>query len=362
MPRGAWLARLVARVKLAHTRGMLGTERGLIDGVLADPGAHGPRLVYADWLEDQGDPRAEFLRLELRLRSLQPDDAAWPAIESRLSRLRTMVKSEWISLLCGELWPTQDSCACLTILYDEFEDEFEDEDEESEDEDEDDEDEDDGPQYAPVELHRELQDTEAPGWKRLLELVDEAAADGRSEFRPRRDMTPEQWNQIVTLPASIAKLERVQTLNLYGSRLLRIPPEIGNMTSLEIFVPYTSYELHWFPYEITRCHALRDSTVSTRALYGNNNHRPPFPRLGPRPTLEHPRASPATRPCSVCDEPFEDRGLHRVWCSLPVATDVLPLLVNACSEACVSALPKPPEGYVAGPHRGGLELTQPRGR
>lgn len=39
---------------------------------------------------------------------------------------------------------------------------------------------------------------------------------------------------------------------LYGSNLVRIPPEIGAMTSLEEFTPYTSYRLHWVPYEITR--------------------------------------------------------------------------------------------------------------
>jgi hypothetical protein len=54
---------------------------------------------------------------------------------------------------------------------------------------------------------------------------------------------------------------------------------------LEVFEPYTSYSLHLFPYELTRCANLRDSTVSTRALYGNFNFRPPFPRLQPRGAL-----------------------------------------------------------------------------
>src|SRR4029450_7239360 len=68
-------------------------------------------------------------------------------------------------------------------------------------------------------------------------------------------------------------------LNLYGSSLVRIPPEIGEMESLKEFVPYPSYRLHWFPYEITRCTKLRNSTVSTRALYGNFKFPPAFPRL-----------------------------------------------------------------------------------
>jgi hypothetical protein len=96
--------------------------------------------------------------------------------------------------------------------------------------------------------------------------------------------------------------------------------------------------------------------VSTRALYGNYRFRPPFPSL---PEAHYP---PVARPCSVCREPFTDTGAHRVWIALGVATDVLPLLVNACSAACVAALPSPASGYVPSPHRGGLALEQPRPR
>jgi hypothetical protein len=42
-----------------------------------------------------------------------------------------------------------------------------------------------------------------------------------------------------------------------------------------------------------------------------------------------------------------------------VATDVVPLLVNACSQNCIDVLPTPEEGYVPYPHSGGLDLKQP---
>jgi hypothetical protein len=142
---------------------------------------------------------------------------------------------------------------------------------------------------------------------------------------------------------------------LYGSSLVRIPPEIGEMSDLESFDPYTSHRLHWFPYEITGCTNLRSSRVSTRALYGNYKYRLPFPPLeADTPTGEETRA----HRCSVCAEPF-DGPPHRAWISLWVATDVLPLLVNACSEACLQQLPKPAQGYVQEPHRGGPEVKQP---
>ena len=52
-------------------------------------------------------------------------------------------------------------------------------------------------------------------------------------------MTPAEWAQITELPKSIGKLKSVKHLILYGSSLVRIPPEIGEMDALEKFTPYT---------------------------------------------------------------------------------------------------------------------------
>jgi hypothetical protein len=223
-----------------------------------------------------------------------------------------------------------------------------------------------------VSFHVETQDTECDAWKRLLDLIEQAAADGRSEFAPLREMSLSERRQILTLPPTIAKLKSVKRLYLYASHLVRIPSEIGEMASLEEFIPYTSYGLHWFPYEITRCKNLRKSAVSTRALYGNYKYRPPFPKLQPRMKAAQGRVEPeklslkrwkteSIRNCSVCNRPFEDSRRHRVWISLGVATDVLPLLVNVCSEECINRLPKPPDNYVPHPHRGGVGVKQPPG-
>ncbi|MFE9424802.1 leucine-rich repeat domain-containing protein [Kitasatospora sp. NPDC006697] len=232
---------------------------------------------------------------------------------------------------------------------------------------------DEGEEYEePVEstsFHAERQDPTAPGWLRLLELVEEAAADRRELFEPLRELSNEQRRQIVTLPPSIARLTAVKHLSLYGSNLVRIPPEIGAMAGLEEFTPYTSYRLHWFPYELTRCPALKRSTVSTRALYGNRKYRPPFPELSRAEAADLAdladldpgrRGATAIRSCSVCDGPVAAADLRQVWISLRTSSaDVLPLLVNACSAQCVEALPTPPEGYLRQPHTGGPRLLQP---
>ena len=202
-------------------------------------------------------------------------------------------------------------------------------------------------------LHREIQYTSCQAWLALEAYVEKIASDGSEEFNPRVAIGSELWEQVVTLPSSFGKLQSVKYVGLYGSHLVRIPPEIGEMTNLEEFDPYTSYNLHWFPYEITKCRKLQSSRVSTRALYGNYKYRPPFPRL----PCEAPEIAPSS--CSVCRGPFTSEGPHQVWISLWVATDVLPLLVHACSGECIQNLPQPASGYVAKPHQGGLELQQP---
>ena len=208
-------------------------------------------------------------------------------------------------------------------------------------------------QWQELALHTEIQNTHSDAWKSLEAYIQKVAADGSDELNPIAGIGPEKWEQIVTLPSSIWTLQSVKVLSLYGSHLVRIPSEIGEMTNLEEFDPYTSYRLHWFPFEISRCKKLKRSRVSTRALYGNYKYRPPFPRL---PSISAD-LTPAS--CSVCHGPFTKHGPYQVWVSLGVATDVLPLLVHACSAECVQQLPEPARGYVRSPHQGGLELEQP---
>lgn len=207
-------------------------------------------------------------------------------------------------------------------------------------------------------LHAERQDTSLPAWKRLEELIEQGVEQRAEVFSPGPAIGREDWLRIITLPPSIGRLKSVKTLDLYGSSLVRLPPEIGDMESLELFDPYTSYCLHWFPWEITRCTRLRRSRVSTRALYGNYKNRLPFPDLR---TEENRAALELALPpaCSVCRGEFDARGPMRRWISMLVGTDVLPLLVHACSPTCLDALPQPPENYLPKPHQGGRSLEQP---
>lgn len=204
-------------------------------------------------------------------------------------------------------------------------------------------------------IENNVQDRHCEAWKKLCDYVERAVAEGHEVFHPSKELGHELFAHIHTLPESIAKLKTVKKLMLYGSRLKRIPPEIGEMEALEEFVPYTSYDLHWFPYEITHCKHLKDSTVSTRAIYGNHKNRMPFPDLSRNPV----KYEGDMLRCSVCKKEIQAVETNQYWITLRVATDWLPLLANLCSEACRMALPPPPKAFVPYPHKGGSKLVQP---
>lgn len=204
-------------------------------------------------------------------------------------------------------------------------------------------------------IKNDVQDRNSIAWKKLCDYIDKIAFEDRDEFSPLEELGPELFSQIYTLPESISKLKNVKKVWLYGSKLKRIPPEIGEMEALEYFDPYTSYDLHWFPYEIIHCKNLKDSRVSTRALYGNYKNRMGFPRL----TLNPVRYEGSSVKCSICKKEMSWQETNQLWVSLRVGTDVLPLLANTCSAECERAIPKPPENYIPHPHKGGAQLKQP---
>lgn len=204
-------------------------------------------------------------------------------------------------------------------------------------------------------IENDVQDRNSVAWKKLCDYVDKVATENRDEFSPLEELGQELFAQIHTLPETISKLTKVKKVWLYGSKLKRIPQEIGQMEALEYFDPYTSYDLHWFPYEITKCKNLKDSRVSTRALYGNWKNRMGFPRLTHNPV----RYSGETLNCSICGKTMTYEQTNQLWISLKVGTDILPLLTNLCSKECESKLPSPPKDYVQFAHKGGADLEQP---
>ncbi|MGE3808593.1 MAG: TIGR02996 domain-containing protein [Gemmataceae bacterium] len=71
-------------------------EQAFLKAILAEPDSDAPRLAYANWLSQQGKPRGEFIRLQLRLENLPHIDPARPGLEQRAHELRLDHQSEWL--------------------------------------------------------------------------------------------------------------------------------------------------------------------------------------------------------------------------------------------------------------------------
>lgn len=74
----------------------MNSHEGILKEIIANPDDDAPRLVYADWLEEQGDPdRAEFVRIQLQMaihESWQPEHAK---LESQIASLLTKHEESW---------------------------------------------------------------------------------------------------------------------------------------------------------------------------------------------------------------------------------------------------------------------------
>lgn len=206
-------------------------------------------------------------------------------------------------------------------------------------------------------IENSKQDRNSESWIKLCQYVDDLIASGSDEFSPREYLGDELFQTIYTLPESISGLKDVKKVWLYGSHLSSIPIEIGMMESLEYFDPYTSYSLKWFPYEIMNCKKLKTSRVSTRAFFGNRKNKKPFPDL----TDNDFRYHGGIVKCSFCQDTADDSKLEQYWVSRIVGTDLIPLLVNTCSEECKIQIDKEDDTiryYVNNCHKGGSKVPK----
>ena len=72
-------------------------EENFLASIAASPGEEGLRLVFADWLEEQGDARAEYLRLEHQCHQLPPSDKRAQALKKRLQDMSQTLDAVWVA-------------------------------------------------------------------------------------------------------------------------------------------------------------------------------------------------------------------------------------------------------------------------
>ncbi|HSQ56088.1 MAG TPA: TIGR02996 domain-containing protein [Gemmata sp.] len=73
-------------------------DNAFLRAILDIPEDRNTWLIYADWLDDRGDPRAEFLRLAVTQRLMTEDDPARPEIDARLTQLRAELHPQWMMM------------------------------------------------------------------------------------------------------------------------------------------------------------------------------------------------------------------------------------------------------------------------
>ncbi|MFL5341256.1 MAG: TIGR02996 domain-containing protein [Gemmataceae bacterium] len=79
-------------------------EPAFLAAILAAPDDDGPRLVYADWLEERGDTdRSEFIRVQIELTRRPVDPARQRHLRRRESDLLKRHRDEWLKPLTDRL-------------------------------------------------------------------------------------------------------------------------------------------------------------------------------------------------------------------------------------------------------------------
>ena len=74
-------------------------EDGFIQSIHEAPHDEALRLIYADWLEERGDARGEFLRLESHLRRTNAQEPGYPDALAHWLELRDRVPADWLDRL-----------------------------------------------------------------------------------------------------------------------------------------------------------------------------------------------------------------------------------------------------------------------
>jgi uncharacterized protein (TIGR02996 family) len=77
------------------------TADAFTQAIIESPEDDVPRLVYADWLEEHGDPRGEFLRAQCLLARLNEADPRWPGLKRREAELLARHEADWLGAWRG---------------------------------------------------------------------------------------------------------------------------------------------------------------------------------------------------------------------------------------------------------------------
>jgi uncharacterized protein (TIGR02996 family) len=76
-------------------------ESAFLEAIRAAPDTDGPRLVYADWLDEQGDVRGEFIRVQCELAGFVESDERYAELRRRERELLDAHEADWLGVWRG---------------------------------------------------------------------------------------------------------------------------------------------------------------------------------------------------------------------------------------------------------------------
>ncbi len=88
-----------------------------LQAIFDDPADHTTRLVYADWLEEQGDPGGELIRLRHVLSSLPARDRRRKQLLRRERELIALADEDWLILLERADWKIRYQALEIKSVY-----------------------------------------------------------------------------------------------------------------------------------------------------------------------------------------------------------------------------------------------------
>lgn len=95
-------------------------DDAFIDAIIAEPDADAPRLLYADYLEEHGEPeRAEFIRVQCELARTLAGDPRREALEARERKLPCWISGRMVDL-CTDVWFCRGFIEAVQFITDEF--------------------------------------------------------------------------------------------------------------------------------------------------------------------------------------------------------------------------------------------------
>jgi uncharacterized protein (TIGR02996 family) len=74
-------------------------EAAFLTAIRAAPNDAAPRLIYADWLEEGGDPRGELVRIEEEMRPLPVFSDRYWQLKPRRNELRARAAPDWLEAM-----------------------------------------------------------------------------------------------------------------------------------------------------------------------------------------------------------------------------------------------------------------------